>query len=407
MHNAKPTGIGADKPASWLAISSLAVGSFALVTTEFIPVGLIPAIATEIGITHGQAGLAITVPGFVAALAAPLSITFAGKTDRRHILWILLGLLVLSNLLVATSTGLLQLLSGRILLGVSVGSFWTIAGSLGSRLRPGPEGIRANALILSGISLGTVAGVPAGALIGEIFGWRMAFFAAAGLSTIAIVAILTLLPSISAKSREEKFTLHSVLSERTAQVALTAAVLIFIGQFAAYTYITPFLNAVPVLSGNTLSIILLANGIAGFFGNLTGGWISSRNTVASVVLTYILLGGSISLLTVVGSSPVASVVLVVIWGFSFGMLPISMQTWLGYLSNGRRDEMQAIFVSLVQAAIGTGSLLGGVIVDHLNIEATMIIGGLAALSILPLVIAAAWRQKQSDDDESLQPFSLS
>ena len=350
-----------ERPVSWIAIGSLAMGAFALVTGEFLPVGLLPQIAADLHITTGQAGLMVTMPGFLAAAAAPLSIVFAGHIDRRRVLATLLVLLVASNLVVATAAGITQLLLGRILLGVAVGSFWTIAGSLGPRLKPGPDGIRASALILSGVSIGTVAGVPAGALIGSLLGWRAAFFGGALFAGVAIVTLLSLLPAIPAVRGSGLADIPSILRRRTSRIGLAAAVLIFVGQFAAYTYVAPFLKAYPGIEGGALSILLLANGAAGFLGNMAGGWLSARNPQRATLVMSAILGGSVLTLALTGASPVMAWAMVIVWGFGFGMLPIAMQSLLFATAPDRIEGMQALFTTVAQAAIGAGALLTGAV----------------------------------------------
>jgi predicted MFS family arabinose efflux permease len=367
-------------PVSWIAIGSLSMGAFALVTSEFLPVGLLPQIAEDLGITTGQAGLMVTMPGFLAALAAPLSIMLAGHVDRRRVLATLLVLLVASNLVVATSTGIVQLLFGRVLLGIAVGSFWTIAGSLGPRLKPGPDGIRASALILSGVSIGTVAGVPAGALIGDLLG-------GAAFAGIAIITLLSLLPSIPSSRSAGLGDIPPILRQRAARLGLMAAVLIFVGQFAAYTYVAPFLKEHAGIEGGTLSILLLANGAAGFVGNMAGGWLSARNPRAAIVTMGLVLGGSVLLLALFGTTPMLAAAMVVLWGFGFGMLPISMQSLLFATAPDRVEGMQALFTTVAQAAIGAGALLGGLIVDHVGSGGALVTGAFAALATVVLVVA--------------------
>jgi predicted MFS family arabinose efflux permease len=376
-----------ERPVSWIGIGSLSIGAFALVTSEFLPVGLLPQIASDLGISTGEAGLMVTMPGFLAALAAPLSILLAGHVDRRRVLTLLLVLLVASNVVVGTASGIVQLLIGRVLLGVAVGSFWTIAGSLGPRLKPGPDGIRASALILSGVSIGTVARVPAGALIGDLFGWRVAFIAAALFAGAAVVTLLSLLPPIPAEKGSGLNEIPPLLRQRSSRLGLTAAVLMFVGQFAAYTYVAPFLSQRAGIAGGALSVLLLVNGAAGFCGNMAGGWLSGRNPRAAIIATSLLLGGSVLLLALTGTSPWAASLMVVVWGFGFGMLPISMQSLLFSTAPGRLEGMQALFTTVAQAAIGGGALLGAVIVDHVGLGGALITGSAAALATAVLVVA--------------------
>jgi predicted MFS family arabinose efflux permease len=372
--------------ASWIAIGSLAVGAFALVTSEFLPVGLLPAIARDIGSTSGETGLMVTLPGITAAIAAPLTIHYGRQLERRLLLLVLLGLLAASNIIVALSTTFPLILVGRALLGIAIGGFWTIAGALGPRLRPGPEGVRAAAVILGGVSLGTVAGLPAGALLGELFGWRYAFGAAAGLAAIAMIALAVLLPKVAPQVSTGLHAMLVLMRRGSAVTSLLAASIMYTGTYGAYTYIAPFLSEHSGISGTVLSAIFLANGVAGFLGNMVGGWISGRSPYRSVLTTAVLAIGAILLLPVLGTSPLLAIGLVTVWGLSLGLQAISMQMWLQGDAPNLREAMQALFVCLSQAALGLGALAGGIVVDHAGTSGAMLFGGIASLTTLVLAI---------------------
>ncbi|NUL18530.1 MFS transporter [Agrobacterium tumefaciens] len=372
--------------ASWAAVASIGVGAFALVTTEFLPVGLLPLIAADLGISEGTAGLMVTVPGFLAALAAPMTLGFAARFDRKRVLVALLMLLVVSNAIVATAHGFAALMFGRVLLGIAVGGFWTIGGSLGPRLRPGAEGPRATALIFSGVSLGTVAGVPAGALIGDLFGWRTAFLLVSGVALLVVAALQFLLPSIRAQKGSGLKQVPDVLRLQRVQIGLTAAVLIFVGQFAAYTYITPFLIGATGIDTGTLSMVLLGYGAAGFAGNLFGGWAAGRNFVFALAGTAFLIALSVAGLLLADSNTLAAVAWVVTWGFGFGMLPIAMQTFLFTSAPDRLESIAALFVSIAQLAIGLGALVGGLAVDNFGVPSALWLGAASALLTAGLIV---------------------
>ena len=378
---------------TWLAVLSVGIGAFAVVTTEFLPVGLLPAIAADLGVSKGQAGLMVTIPGLVATAAAILVTVGTNKLDRKHVLWGLIALLCVSNLLVALSPSFALVLAGRALLGVSVGGFWAIGGALGPRLAPAGSAARATAVIFAGISLGTVAGVPAGALIGELLGWRVAFGSAAGLAVLVLLAQAWLLPSLPANRPVTLRQLPLLLHIHKARLGLIATALIFIGQFAAYTYITPFLTQVSGMPIGTVSALLLGYGAAGFIGNLVGGWGVDKNVRVALISTGLTLGLSVLALPVIGGNPWAATVLVGVWGLAFGAMPIAVQTWMFKAAPNLMEGSGALFVATAQIALASGALVGGVAVDHLGVASAMLVGGVFALACA----IAIWRYGHDRD----------
>lgn len=372
---------------TWLAVLSVGIGAFAVVTTEFLPVGLLPAIAAELGVTKGQAGLMVTTPGLIGAFAAILVTVGSGRLDRRHVIWGLSALLFGSNLIVALSPSFAWVLLGRALLGVAVGGFWAVGGALGPRLVPGGSAARATAIIFAGISLGTVAGVPAGALIGQLAGWRSAFACAGGLAVVVLLAQMALLPSLPATHPIRLRQLPAILGIHKARLGLIATALIFIGQFAAYTYITPFLRQVAGMPASTISALLLAYGVTGFIGNIIGGWGVDKNVRVALVSTGLTLGLAVLAMPVIGGNPVAATILVGIWGLAFGAMPIAVQTWMFKAAPHLMEGSGALFVATAQISLASGALVGGMAVDHLGVSSAMVVGGLFALACA----VAIWR----------------
>lgn len=373
---------------SWGAVASLGIAAFALVSTEFLPVGLLPQIAHELGQSEGQTGLMVTLPSVMGAFAAPLTIAFAGRLDRRRLLGGLVALLALSNFVVAMSGAFAAVLFGRLLMGIAVGGFWTIGGSLGPRLKPGSQAARASALILSGVSIGTVAGVPAGALLGALVGWRWAFAAAGVISLVVLALLLVLLPGLpSTATRNGLREIPTLLRAPKVRLGLATILLLFGGQFSAYTYISPFLLQAIGIAPAALGAVLLGYGASGFVGNLIGGWLAERSAHGALVATGLVQGISVLGLVLLGQGDVAwSVALVIFWGLGFGMLPIAVQSWMFGAAPQRLEAVQAMFVSAAQAAIGGGALLGGVLADSLGTRSAMWLGALSALMLSLVVV---------------------
>lgn len=182
----------------WLSVFSVALGAFAFVTTEYLPVGILPQIARDMGITDGHAGLMVTIPGIIAAISAPTMMIGAGKVNRRLLLILLATLLVASNLISALAPDLNTMLIGRGLLGVALGGFWAIAIAAAGRLVSADNAAKATAIIFAGITFATVLGVPFGTFISTLFSWRASFIATAVLALVALIAQMMTLPSLEA-----------------------------------------------------------------------------------------------------------------------------------------------------------------------------------------------------------------
>ncbi|MET0266834.1 MAG: MFS transporter [Duganella sp.] len=367
--------------AAWLAVLSIGVGAFALVTTEFLPVGLLPSIAAELGVSKGTAGMMVTLPGIVAAFAAILVTIAIGKTDRRYVIAGLTATLVVSNLLVAWSDSFAVILCARALLGVGVGGFWAIGGAIATRLVAAPYAARAMSVVFAGVSVGTVAGVPAGALLGEALGWRAAFVAAGAVGVLVLLMQLALMPRLPTDSSMTFSQVPQLLRIKKARLGMAVTLLVFIGQFSAYTYVTPFLVQVSQLTAGAVSALLLAYGVAGFIGNLVGGWLVARSVRRSLITVGLVIGLSTLAMPLLGTSLAGVVLLIITWGLGFGMMPISVQSWMFKAAPDAMESGGAVFVSTAQVALASGALIGGIVVDHLGVASVMVTGGAFAVAM--------------------------
>ncbi|MGC1303905.1 MAG: MFS transporter [Caulobacteraceae bacterium] len=369
----------------WLAVASVALGTFALVTSEFLPVGLLTKVAADLHSSEGLTGLMVTTPGMVAAIAAPGVMLGAGRLDRRIILWILSAILIASNATVALAPNLPVLLAGRVLLGIDVGAFWAISSVIAVKMVPQASVGRANAIIFAGISVGTVIGVPAGALIGDAFGWRAAFGGVASFGAVVLAAQLIFLQRLPPSEVVSVRHLIALFAIPKARLGLLAILLVITGQFGAYTYMGAFLEHVTHTSPALLSALLLGYGVAGFIGNFIGGAAVQRNARWTLAGAALLLGGAVILLPVIGQLAAFAAILIILWGFAFGALPIAMQGWMLKAAPDEMESASAIFISVLQIGLASGAFLGGVVVDHLGLAATLIGSGSAALATAALV----------------------
>jgi len=236
----------------------------------------------------GMAGLMVTVPGILAAIAAPALMLGAGRIDRRRILILLSALLLASSIISALSSNFAVMLIGRALLGASLGGFWTLAPAAAGRLVQPQESPRATAMILAGVTLATVIGVPVGTFISEMASWRISFIATSVLAGVALLAQLVLVPRLPSKAALRMSDLVDVFRERHSRRSLLMVAFIFGAHFSSYTFITPFLLSIASFSSDSVPWILLGFGIIGFAANFAGTALVARTlpgTLAGVVLT--------------------------------------------------------------------------------------------------------------------------
>lgn len=378
---------------SWASVVAVSLGAFVLVSSQCAPIGLLSQVANDLKITEGEAGLLITFPGVMAAIAAPISISLFGKVNRRFILCGLLLALSLSNFVVAISTSIFPVLLARALLGVSLGGFWTIATSVGSRLRPSQQTLRATSIIYSGISMGTVAGVPASTLLGDWLGWRATFSLWGLFGFFALVGLLRTLPSLPPLPRLAVNGISSLIRLPKLRIGLVYIVLMLVAHFSAYTFVAPFLYESAAITGSLLSAFLLAYGIAGFAGNWLGGWYAGKNLTKAIAIAATGMTLSLALLMLSNSNGI-SLLGIVGWGMFFGALPITTQLYVFNAAPNQKENIAAISVSIGQVSIAVGAFTGGLAVDYYDVTGAILLGVALALALAAMAAYEAIREAQ-------------
>jgi predicted MFS family arabinose efflux permease len=364
---------------AWAAVVSLSLGVFGLVTAEFLPVSLLTPLAGDLGISVGAAGQAVTATAVVGAIVAPTMAIMTRGVDRRYVMWAFSLALLVSNLIAAFATNFTMLLTARIILGVALGGFWSMAAAMAMRLVPMRLMPRAMSVILTGVSFATVSAAPIGAYIGDVWGWRTAFFSAAGVGLLALVAQLATLPSLPPIGSPGIATLLALLKRPSLRLALFTVLLAVSGHFAGFTYIRPLLEEVPMLSVTSISLVLLGFGIGGFFGNFAGAFLLERSLRVEVALGAFAIGLMAVLLILFGASPWLAAIAVTIWGFAFSMLPVGLSTWMVRAAPDEAEGAGGLLVATFQVAIASGALLGGVFVDGFGALGATAYAAIAAL----------------------------
>lgn len=374
----------------WFGVASVAVGSFGTVLSEFLPIGLLPSISGDLGVPIGTAGLMVVATGLAAAAAAPVVSVGTSRLDRRTVLAGLSAVLVLADVVAATAAAFPVLLLARILLGVALGGFWAVGAGIASRLVPAEGVIRGTSLITAGISIATVVSLPLGSFIATTSTWRLAFVIGAGLGAVALVLQLVALPAIPSQQRIRPVALMALFGVPRARLGLVVAALLFAAQFAAYTYISPFLEDAARISPELVSVGLLVFGIAGIVGNFVTGAALARSVPMTLVTGGLVLAAAVALLPLVAHLPGAVFTLLVVWGLVWGGLPLGLQTWMVAATPQGAEAGLAMFVTTLQVALAVGSTVGGIVVTasgiavDFGLAAVLALLGTAVLALLGL-----------------------
>jgi predicted MFS family arabinose efflux permease len=371
---------------AWMAVFSLAMGVFGLLTAEYLPASLLTPMALDLGVSEALAGQAVTVTAVVALFAGLLVPGLTRSLDRRLVLLGFSALMIASNLLVALSSSLALLLIMRILLGIALGGFWSMAAAVAMRLVPAALLPRALSIIFSGIAVGTVVAVPLGSYLGGEFGWRSAFFAAAAVGVVTLVFQMFTLPSLAPHRPSRLRTVLEVLLRPGIAIGMFGCVLVHTGHFALFTYIRPFLESTTGVCPQTLALMLLGFGVANFAGTLFAGWLLQRNPRATLVLMPALVGVAALALVGLPASVTGQALLLALWGMAFGGVPVAWSNWVARSIPDQAESAGGMVVASVQSAIAAGAAAGGSVFSFSGINGVFVAAGILML-LAALLIA--------------------
>ena len=373
-----------------LALLALTISAFAIGTTEFVIVGLIPTIAADLGVSLPSAGLLVSLYALGVAVGAPVLTAITGKVPRKALLVALMALFTAGNLLAWLSPGYGSLIAARILTGLAHGVFFSIGSTIATGLVPKEKAASAIATMFSGLTVALVTGVPLGTFIGQHFGWRATFLAVAALGVVAIVGSLMFVPRKLAHSQPASLLQQlGVLRQPRLLLVYAMTAVGYGGTFVAFTYLAPMLQQVTGLQASAVGLVMLAYGVSVAVGNIRGGRLADRKgPVGALKLIFSLLALVLLVLTFTASHPWLMVLTVLAWGaVAFGNVA-GLQVYV--VQQAERFAPQAIDVAsgLNIAAFNLGIALGawggGWIVDGIGLRHTPWIGALVVLGALGL-----------------------
>ena len=376
-----PGRVAQDAPAAWGGVFALALAAFALVASEFMPVSLLSPIAADLRISEGQAGQAIAVSGAFALVTSLCVTRLAGRLDRKFLLLGLCLTMIVAGTIAAFAPNYAVFMIGRACVGVAIGGFWSMSAATAIRLVPDHLVPRALAIVNGGNALATVVAAPAGSVLGALVGWRGAFFCVVPVAALAFVwksASLPRLPAAPARAGN----VFALLRRPAVAYGMAAVSLFFMGQFALFTYVRPFLETVTHVGTAGLTGTLLAVGVVGFVGTTCIGAFLDRHLFRTLTVIPLVMALLAAALVAWGTVAPVVAVLLALWGLVATAAPVGWWTWLARTLPHDAEAGGGLIVAVVQLAIGLGATLGGMLFDAWGYQATFGLGGIL------LVVAA-------------------
>jgi len=388
-----------DQPARWGAVYAMALCSFVLIASEFMPVSLLSPIAHTLNLTEGKAGQAIAISGLLAVITSLSLSSVLGKTDRRIVLLILTSLLVLSGAIVAFAPTYLAFMAGRALLGIAIGGFWSMSAAIAMRLVPSHAVPKALAVISGGNALATVLAAPLGSFVGSLIGWRGAFFCVVPVAVAAVIWQALTLPPLPVADRQSARAMFALLRRPPVLFGLLTVAMLFVGQFALFTYLRPFLEQVTHVSPAMLSVMLFILGVSGFIGTVLIGRVLNGGLFLTLAILPALMAATAAALTMVGTSVVAVGILLAVWGFAGTSAPVAWWTWLARTVPDEAEAGGGLMVAIVQLAITLGATMGGIVFDAAG-PRTEFLASAGLLAIAALAAVAIGRADRRPADRA-------
>lgn len=357
---------------------------FVLIASEFMPVSLLTPIARDLGVTEGLAGQGIAISGALAVLTSLSLSTLAGNVNRKVLLLGMTILMAISGLVIALASSYLVYMTGRAMIGIAIGGFWSMSAATAMRLVPEHQVTRALAIFNGGNALATVVAAPLGSFLGATIGWRGAFLCLVPVAVVAFIWQCISLPGMDAQtSRKSRGSVFHLFSHRMVAVGMLACGLFFMGQFTLFTYVRPFLESVTRVNSSGLSLILLAIGLAGFVGTLIVTLFLNAKFYSTLVAIPLLMAVIAMTLILTGHSVWVVGLLLGFWGLLATAAPTGWWTWIARALPEDAEAGGGLMVAVIQLSIALGSTVGGMVFDHFGWHSTF------ALSSLLLTAAAA------------------
>jgi len=371
-----------------LALFALTIAAYAIGTTEFVIVGLLPTVATDLHINLPLAGLIVSVYALGVTFGAPILTALTGRIERKPLLLGLMALFIIGNSMAALSPSYVPLLVARVLSAFAHGVFFSVGSTIAADLVPENRRASAIAMMFMGLTVAIVTGVPLGTFIGQTFGWRATFAAVAGLGIVAFAGILLLLPSNLKKAPPASIGEQiGVLASGRLLIVFAMTALGYGGTFVAFTFLASILQEVTGFAASAVSLILVVYGIAIAIGNVVGGRLANGNPVRALIWLFAAQAVVLVLFSFTAVSPWLAIPTLAALGFlSFANVP-GLQLYVVQLARQVRpaavDVASALNIAAFNLGIAAGAWVGGLVVESsLGLGATPWVGAILVVAAL-------------------------
>ncbi|WP_434777490.1 MFS transporter [Neisseria sp. Ec49-e6-T10] len=385
-----------------LALLALTISAFAIGTTEFVIVGLVPTIAEQLSVSLPSAGLLVSIYAMGVAVGAPVLTSLTVKFPRKQLLLALMVLFTIGNLLAWQAPNYTILVIARLLTGLAHGVFFSIGSTIATSLVPKDKAASAIAIMFGGLTVALVTGVPLGTFIGQYFGWRETFLAVSLLGVIALVSSFILLPNnISGRNNTHLRDMLEVLTHPRLLMIYAITALGYGGVFTTFTFLAPMMQNQAGFSANAVGWILLGYGVAVALGNIWGGKLADKHgAVAALTFIFAALAVLLFIFQFTASMHYPALITVLVIGvFAFGNVP-GLQVYVVqkaeiYTPNAV-DIASGLNIAAFNIGIALGSIIGGQTVEHYGLAQTPWIGAVIVLFALLLIYMSGRLDKHTN-----------
>lgn len=368
-----------------LALFALTISAFAIGTTEFVIVGLIPTIAADLQVSLPSAGLLVSLYALGVAIGAPVLTALTGRMPRKTLLIGLMVLFTLGNLLAWKAPGYMSLMTARVLTGLAHGVFFSIGSTLATSLVPKEKAASAIAIMFTGLTVALVTGVPLGTFIGQHFGWHETFLAVSLLGIIALIGSLIFVPNGLKHTPPASIARQlTILKQPRLLMVYAKTALGYGGNFVVFTFLAPILQQVSGFSASAVTWVMLIYGVSVAAGNLWGGRLADRmGPIKALQIIFLLLAAALAVFSFTAHSPVLALITVLFWGaVAFGNVP-GLQVYV--VQQAERyaphavDVASGLNIAAFNLGIAGGAWVGGMIVENYGLMVTPWVGAIVVL----------------------------